>query len=455
MWRSGTHKAILRLMANSIRHLSHNCQRSPPMPSSIPAIRVKSNKANTRAKREEIMLAELPCRWRGDELRKAKCNTCGSGKDGTATVYACEKHGECTVLKQNTQIKDCNRCKQREDPPIETILRFDPVEVWAIGVTVAPRKNPTIENTLQLLVANGWHPIVFVEPDTQLPKRRDYSVVRNTARRGAWHNWLHGARYLLANTRAERILMFQDDAVVHPETRRYLDEVGRADGIRSLYTPHHKQRDVEDGWYTVQTRNHWGAVALEFTRDILERILITRAVVDWHGFKPKKTPKNRVTGIDTVLGFAAAEARIPFWYSKPSPCSHGATHSTINHGGNSPELQRYPAGHLLAGKVRGSNNTGFPADHERCLFAQFHATRPARADIGVVVPFVDDGDLITACLDHVHRSEGVSVEVVAIDNGTGTQDPLDATVIRNADNVGFSRAVNQGIRRFPNIPVSC
>jgi GT2 family glycosyltransferase len=73
--------------------------------------------------------------------------------------------------------------------------------------------------------------------------------------------------------------------------------------------------------------------------------------------------------------------------------------------------------------------------------------------VDVVVVSWNTRDDLLACLDGVLRSRGVDVEVVVVDNDShdGSADAVAARhpraqVVRNPTNVGFARAVNQGLR---------
>ncbi len=75
---------------------------------------------------------------------------------------------------------------------------------------------------------------------------------------------------------------------------------------------------------------------------------------------------------------------------------------------------------------------------------------PERPEISVIVVLFQRAELTLACLEALRRSEGPSFELVIVDNGSSdrTGELLarlrGATVIRNPDNPGFTRAVNQG-----------
>jgi N-acetylglucosaminyl-diphospho-decaprenol L-rhamnosyltransferase len=75
-------------------------------------------------------------------------------------------------------------------------------------------------------------------------------------------------------------------------------------------------------------------------------------------------------------------------------------------------------------------------------------------DLGVVVVNYNAGDHLARCIESVHAHAGdATVQVVVVDNASrdGSADRLrrayaDVMLIENADNRGFARAANQGIR---------
>ena len=86
--------------------------------------------------------------------------------------------------------------------------------------------------------------------------------------------------------------------------------------------------------------------------------------------------------------------------------------------------------------------------------------------IEVVIPATDSADLTSECLWHLARYSGLPLHVTYVDNGSqpGTVEQVEAAaellhlpieVIRNRKNVGFTRAVNQGIGRSSGRHVLC
>jgi len=72
--------------------------------------------------------------------------------------------------------------------------------------------------------------------------------------------------------------------------------------------------------------------------------------------------------------------------------------------------------------------------------------------VSVVIPVWNRWDLTAACLDSLRRGGGGPLELVVVDNGSTDATPValaaapDVVVVRNEENLGFPRAVNQGLR---------
>ncbi len=81
----------------------------------------------------------------------------------------------------------------------------------------------------------------------------------------------------------------------------------------------------------------------------------------------------------------------------------------------------------------------------------------SRESLAVIIPACDAVDLTCRCLDNLALHGDVPLQIVYVDNGSRADAPrqvaahaerlgLDLCVIRNSTNIGFTAAVNQGIR---------
>jgi len=230
---------------------------------------------------------------------------------------------------------------------------------WAVAVTTAPRKRPTIRKCLESISACGWKPIVFAEPDSLVPIGTIGFL--NEIKLGVWHNWIQSVRWVLDNTDASIIMTVQDDSYFHPDSKTYIEQAlwpSPNIGFVSLYTPKHytvrswngSHRPV--GINRILTSSMWGACATIFPRIVLEKVITHPTALKWQGVLPGKNrkPGNKekrlriaerrrldpslVANSDTAIGKIINVLNREMWFVDPSPVSHIATHSTIAHGGN-------------------------------------------------------------------------------------------------------------------------
>jgi hypothetical protein len=233
---------------------------------------------------------------------------------------------------------------------------------WAVVVTTAPRAKSTIEQCIASIRLNGWEPVVFAEPGSP---DVDCLTFTNSQRLGVWHNWLQSCRWALENTDAELILTVQDDSVLHHESREYVEAIDWPEraAFVSLYTPKHYGNGA-GGLKRVKTRSMWGACALVWRRNVLEQVISHKIARNWLGVPPRgriarqvmaKRRDNTalVQNSDTAIGRIVNAMRLDMYFVDPSPVTHVAEFSSINHGGN-----------------RGKRNCGSCADHRRSLRSQ-------------------------------------------------------------------------------------
>ena len=81
---------------------------------------------------------------------------------------------------------------------------------WAVGLTTAPRPEPTLERTRASLHKAGW---------------TDCHVFDDRRKAGAWPNWISGLRSLIdGHPDADAYMMVQDDAAFCCRLRAYLEQ---------------------------------------------------------------------------------------------------------------------------------------------------------------------------------------------------------------------------------------
>jgi len=192
-----------------------------------------------------------------------------------------------------------------------------------IGITSAPRKEPTLAHTIQSVRDCGYEPVVFAEPRTKVPE--GVKTIWNPSRLGIWKNWKQLAERGLASGE-EIIVTLQDDIDLHPDTLSFVERTSSSiTGLLSLYTSKFYGRGKPPGVHHIKARHLWGACALAFTRESLTTILSHQRALSWE----------RDTGQDIVISNILYDLSLPMHFVVPSPVSHISPYSTVGHGDNS------------------------------------------------------------------------------------------------------------------------
>ena len=253
-----------------------------------------------------------------------------------------------------------SRSTESPEPKIVSIIRPHDKR-WAVAVTTAPRRDCTLLGCIESIRKCGWEPVVFAEPGST---KTDCVTFWNETRKGVWHNWRAASEWCLAQE-TEFVMTVQDDALFHPDTRTFANEIlwpicGSV-GYVSFYTPKHYQewadgRQRPFGIYPVNTNSVWGAMALVFPPKVLRQLLDHPRALSWLGAKPslKKgeskeefrirceahKEKRRqepwlIQNSDTAIGIILRKfLKKKLVYVSPSPVDHCSKYSSIGHGGN-------------------------------------------------------------------------------------------------------------------------
>ena len=93
---------------------------------------------------------------------------------------------------------------------------------WRVAVTTAPREEYYLDNCLDSLLAAGWsHPRIFADHNSPISSRADLMDMYPTPDKlGAWRNFYRALEWAM---QGEYALLVQDDAVLIPELRWYLE----------------------------------------------------------------------------------------------------------------------------------------------------------------------------------------------------------------------------------------
>lgn len=197
-------------------------------------------------------------------------------------------------------------------------------------VTTAPRQDPTIHTCLSSLQRSGWTPTVFAEPNS-VPTL--WPTIQNTKQLGVWHNWLQACRWALAQN-PDYILTSQDDCLYHPDSRSFIEELKwpAHAAFVSLYTPSHYSIRKRPGVNHIVTQSLWGACALVFKPEVLEKIINHRIALGWKGIK--SNPTGLTANSDTAIGRICNALGLKMYFVDPSPVQHIARYSSIGNKDN-------------------------------------------------------------------------------------------------------------------------
>lgn len=204
---------------------------------------------------------------------------------------------------------------------------------WFVGIRTAPRREPTLRASIASIVAAGWTPTIFAEPGTDLSGLEEFPIVQRPERLGVWGN-LRDILERAAASDAEQVLTFEDDAIVVPGARAFVEASGILAqprvGFASLYTSraHHQ---AQEGWHTVETSRwgcFWGSVALAMPKASVEQIASHPIARDWRGISGKQVPPDVWNG-DVALTRIVLDRKLQMWAHSPSLCQHVGETSTI------------------------------------------------------------------------------------------------------------------------------
>lgn len=260
-----------------------------------------------------------PCFFLGDQTGLRDCKSCGGKVQ--LKVFAC-RH----PLHQETTLQQCRGCLDHEPQ-----LRAGGIKKWAVGITTAPREQPTLERTVRSLASAGWKlPRIFAEPGVELPDICEHlPLTRRDAALGGWPNWLLAlGELVLREPHADAYFLVQDDVEFCRNIRTYLEQTlwpAERTGMVSVYCPAVYVRrtrgfhSVETGWSLVS------ALTCIFP-NAAARSLLGHARVLNHR---RAGPYGGVKSIDSVIGQWAKDCGLPAYFHTPSLVQHTGDTSTV------------------------------------------------------------------------------------------------------------------------------
>ncbi len=209
---------------------------------------------------------------------------------------------------------------------------------WSVGITTAPRKQPTLEQTLNSLTDAGWdNPRLFVEPNTNIPRSFQHLPISlRDQTLGAFPNWyLALSEMVLRNPKTDAYFLCQDDVFFSKGLRNYLEQhlwPAAEVGVVSIYCPSHYLKEDINGFH-IENRgwNSWGALAYIFPNRSARQLLSDPLVLNHRGFGTAEGLRN----IDSVVGLWCQRSELPYYVHSPSLAQHIGDTSTIwTHGSN-------------------------------------------------------------------------------------------------------------------------
>jgi len=245
--------------------------------------------------------------------------------------------------------------------PVVSILEVLPlpaqrvgrVTQWAVGVTTAPRRSPTLATCLRSLAAVGWdRPHLFIDGDLEIPA--EFGTLPRTVHLpslGARQSYYLALQELLAlHPGADALMLVQDDALwpAHLPVREYLEWALWPDLQRGLVSCWCCSDDTasEAGWHTIARPWKFGAVAFIFPRECAERF-----VRDPEIQHQCRSGGNAATaGISMLIGNWAWQAGIPISFTTPSLVQHIGEVSAIYETSRAVGIRR--ASRYLGDEVR-------------------------------------------------------------------------------------------------------
>lgn len=201
---------------------------------------------------------------------------------------------------------------------------------WAVGMTTAPRRRPTLEISLDHLRRAGWDDVYLaVDGGTSLrPTAAVESIAYRSPIVGAWPNYfLTLSEMILRNPDADAILLLQDDVQIYDREniRAYLESIlwpRESPSLISLYcsTAYTKH---DPGWSIAEEIWGWGALAFIFPIELAKQFVCDPDVV------AHRWTNQGDRYIDDVIGGWAERHSIPIWYPTPSLTQHIGETSTV------------------------------------------------------------------------------------------------------------------------------
>lgn len=203
---------------------------------------------------------------------------------------------------------------------------------WAVGVTTAGRKQPTLDRMVSSLAQAGWErPRLFADADAVIPvELQELPATHRDEQLGAFPNWLLGlAELVLREPHADAYLMCQDDVVFCRGVCKYLEQTlwpAENVGIVSLFCPSHYARGKPPGFHAEDRGwDTWGAQAYLFPSTAVARLLTDPLFLQHRRSGPAGGSRN----IDSLVGHWCRTSQFSYFVHAPSLVQHIGVTSTL------------------------------------------------------------------------------------------------------------------------------
>lgn len=276
----------------------------------------------------------------------ANCILLGDPINSNETLYindyikeqqTCHYYGNCTITPQGH--RNCQLCNERlrikyeynKNPNFNIYPKnnkYGQIKKWAVGITTSPRKYPTITKTIKALEGAGWNEgTIFAEPGEYGHNNQNWPYVYRHKNAGIFGNWMLGLYELfIRNIDADAFFMIQDDIVISPNTREYLENAlwfSDEPHLVSLFGPNAIDKDENNGWRST-TEYHGGPNSIIMSHETVQEVLSSLTPLRYYGVQKLKNSSFDDLGIFALMH----ENNWNVYYPKPSIGDHIGHQST-------------------------------------------------------------------------------------------------------------------------------
>lgn len=212
----------------------------------------------------------------------------------------------------------------------------DKMNSYLVTLCTAPRKNPTIHQTLESLrqcgIGSNVH--IFAEPGSELPTDDHVVIHQNLVKLGGFANHLQAMIWARNAHVSERVICLDDDVLF---CRSFLQKIHEQQsallvGLTHEWTvkQHHTYLQGNSGWIETipefGANNIHGAQCYVFSRECLKSILTSSVMLDYISLSESGIS---LPFYDNIICASAFSCQIPIMLHIPSLCQHNGIWSYI------------------------------------------------------------------------------------------------------------------------------